>query len=317
METFMRQTILSCVGALVFSSGLFAADSQLLNLVMPDAQVMAGLNVTTAKTSTFGQFLLTQLASREGTQFDKLSALTGFDPRRDLTEVLAASVGTPGSKSGLILAKGSFNVSQLADAIRKDSPNATVSTYNGATLVTHSGKDDGAVAFLDTSIAIAGDSASVKAAIDRSNQANSLSPALSAKVQALSASQDAWTVTTQPLSSFAPKADPNVKGPGAQIGQVLKNIQAANGGVKFGSLIVVTAQATANDAANANALADVVRMLAGLATMQAQKNPQITAIVNSLQVSTDGATVNVSLSLPEADAEQLFKSAGVGAAKGH
>jgi hypothetical protein len=204
METFMRQTILSCVGALVLSSGLFAADSQLLNLAMPDAQVMAGLNVTTAKTSTFGQFLLTQLASRGGDQFEKLSALTGFDPRRDLTEVLAASVGTPGQKSGLLLAKGSFNVSQLTDAIRQNGKNVTVETYNGATLVTGGGKDNGAIAFLGVDIAIAGDPASVKAAVDRSSRTSSISPALLSKVQTLSAADVAWSVTLQPLSSFAP-----------------------------------------------------------------------------------------------------------------
>ena len=78
--------MLSTVGALLFSAGLFAADPQLMNLVMPDAQMMAGINVTTAKTSLFGQFLLTQVAATAGTHFEQLAAATGFDPRRDLTE---------------------------------------------------------------------------------------------------------------------------------------------------------------------------------------------------------------------------------------
>jgi hypothetical protein len=313
MESFMRQTILTTVGALLFSTGLFAADAQLLNLVMPDAQVMAGLNVTSAKTSAFGQYLLTRIAARSGNQFDKLSAATGFDPRRDLTEVLAASPGNAGQKTGLVLAKGTFNVSQLTDAIAKDAAakngqGPQVTNYGGATLISGNGKENGAVAFLGTSIALAGDLNSVKAAIDRSTQTNSISPALSAKVQALSAAEDAWAVSLEPISALAPKALAGAAaGPGLQLNQVLNKIQAANGGVKFGSLIVLSAQATATDPASANALADVVRMLAGLLTMNAPKNAQAPQILQSLQVSTDGAILNVSLSVSESDAEQILK----------
>jgi hypothetical protein len=308
MESFMRQTILT-VGALFFSTGLFAADSQLLNLVMPDAQVMAGLNVTTATRSTFGQFLLRQIAARSGAQFDKLSAATGFDPRRDLTEVLAASPGNAGQKTGLVLAKGNFNVSQLTDAIEKDAAakngqGPQVTSYNGATLI--SGKDNGAVAFLGTTIAIAGDLNSVKAAIDRSARTNSLSSALSDKVKALSG-QDAWAFSLEPISAFAPKAPAGATGPGLQAAQILNKIQAANGGVKFGSLIMLSAQATATDAASANALGDVVRMLAGLLTMNAPKDAPASQILQSLQVSTADAVLNVSLSVSESDAEQLLK----------
>jgi hypothetical protein len=312
MESFMRQTILTTVGALLFSTGLFAADSQLLNLVMPDAQVMAGLNVTSAKTSAFGQFLLTQMASRGAAQFDKLSAATGFDPRRDLIEILAATPGNAGQKTGLVLAKGTFNVSQLTDAIQKDAAakngqGPTVTSYNGATLISGGGKDNGGVAFLGTTIAIAGDLDSVKAAIDRSAQTNSLPPELSAKVQALSAADDAWAVSLEPISAFAPKSPAGAAAPGVQLNQILNKILAANGGVKFGSLIVLSAQATATDAASANALADVVRMLAGLLAMNAPKNAPASQILQSLQVSTDGAVLNVSLSVSESDAEQLLK----------
>ena len=307
----MRQTILSTVGALFLSSGLFAADSQLMNLVMPDAQVMAGLNVTTAKTSLFGQFLLTKLASQGGTQFEALSSATGFDPRRDLVEVLAATRGGAGQKTGLVLAKGSFNVSQLTDAFSKEGHGAQVSSYGGATLISgKDGKSEGAVAFLGTSIAIAGDLESVRGAIDRSGQNNSVSAELAAKVQTLSGAQDAWAVSLEPVSGLLPKADSGASGPAAQANQILKTILAANGGVKFGSLIVVTAQAVASDAKNAGALADVVRLLAGMAAMAGQQNAQLGQVLQSLQVATDGSAVNVSLSLPETVVEQMLNGAG-------
>ena len=42
--------------------GAFAADPSLLQLVMPDAQVVAGLQVDSAKSSLFGQYVLSHLS---------------------------------------------------------------------------------------------------------------------------------------------------------------------------------------------------------------------------------------------------------------
>ena len=53
----MRQTAFL---AAFFSSAVFlsAADPTLLNMIMPDAKVVAGVNVSKAETSPFGQFVL-------------------------------------------------------------------------------------------------------------------------------------------------------------------------------------------------------------------------------------------------------------------
>ena len=71
-----------------------AADSQLLNLVMPDAKVLAGVNVEQAKTSPMGQYILNQVQAQNNPQLRELAALTGFDPTRDVHEVLVATAGT-------------------------------------------------------------------------------------------------------------------------------------------------------------------------------------------------------------------------------
>src|SRR5215467_5914381 len=83
-----------------------AADSQLLNLVMPDANALAGVNVDQAKTSPFGQYVLSQVQS-QSQDMQKLITLTGFDPTRDVHELLAVSNGVP--NTGLVVALGNFN----------------------------------------------------------------------------------------------------------------------------------------------------------------------------------------------------------------
>src|SRR5436305_1895312 len=143
-------------GALVLSASAFAADTQLLNLVMPDAQIMAGANVTTAKISPFGQYLLTQIGTNDKGLQDFISK-TGFDPRNDVTEILAASTGNPAAPSGLILAKGNFDVSRLVAALPAEA-SQQVQQYAGATLISSSEPNTPhAVAFIGTSIAVAGD----------------------------------------------------------------------------------------------------------------------------------------------------------------
>src|SRR3982750_1819677 len=77
-----------------------AADPQLLNLMMPDAKVVAGVNVDQAKTSPFGQYVLTQIQATQSAELQKLTALTGFDPTRDVHEVLVGSNGDSKSHSG-------------------------------------------------------------------------------------------------------------------------------------------------------------------------------------------------------------------------
>ena len=69
--------------AIVFAGLLPAADPQLLNLVMPDAKMMAGVNVDQAKASPFGQYVLLQ-AQAQNQQLQQMVTLTGFDPTRDL-----------------------------------------------------------------------------------------------------------------------------------------------------------------------------------------------------------------------------------------
>src|SRR3954470_22219671 len=93
-----------------------AADPQLLKLVMPDAKVVSGINVDRVKAAPFGQFFLSQLPADAG--FDQFVALTGFDPRRDVHEILMASPGDPQRKTGLLLVRGNFDATRVLALIQ-------------------------------------------------------------------------------------------------------------------------------------------------------------------------------------------------------
>jgi hypothetical protein len=301
----MRQT--AVLLSFLWAGAAFAADPQLMNLVMPDAKVLAGANATSAVNSPFGQFILAKIGGQIPQNFVNA---TGFNPLQDVSEILMASAADPANPSGLLLARGNFPVDKITASLSAGGANWQMTTYGGATLINSTnpqGKVTFAVAFLGNSVALAGDLASVKAAIDRSSGANSIDPALAATVNQLSANEDEWLVSSTSIASLLPaNAAPGgtATGPAATLLPMLKSIQSFNAGVKLGENVAFTAEAVMSDPQNAASLQAVVKL--GIALGGAN-----IPVLQALQVSTNGTAVDLSLSVPEAQIENLVNSAPV------
>jgi hypothetical protein len=299
---------------LLFAGLLPAADQQLMSLLMPDAKVIAGINVEQAKNSPFGQFLLTQMQKGNG-GFGKLTTVTGFDPSKDLAEVLMGTLGQP-AQQGLVLARGSFDSEKIFTAAQ--AAGHTVETYKGVQILT--GKEESithAVAFLGTTIAVAGDLDSVHGAIDRRTASGvSIDPALAAMVSQLSSSLDAWSVSTAPLAAFAGQKFPDTTLNGLLNSNILKSIQQTSAGIKFGAIVQLSAQMVASSSQSATSLAEVVLFLGSMvqANAPAANAAAIMALVQSLAVQADGNTVNLALSIPEEQLEGFVRTAEQGKA---
>src|ERR1019366_6617537 len=108
-----------------------AADPQLLGLVMPDAKVLAGINVDQAKATPFGVYVLGQIAPQDqGLQ--QLATMLGFDPRRDVSELVVASTAVSGS-AGLAVARGIFDPAKIAAAALLAGAKSEI--YNGINIL--------------------------------------------------------------------------------------------------------------------------------------------------------------------------------------
>src|SRR5437764_1966864 len=198
----MKAQIFTATLFTAFTGVLSGADPILLNLVMPDAKVIAGVNVEQAKGTQFGQYVLNQIQTND-TDMQKLITLTGFDPRRDVREVLVASDGAPQTKVGLALARGNFDVAKIMAAATTQGKDVVTETYAGVTILEDNKATHG-IAFLDSTTVIGGDLASVKGAIDRRSNAQPLPAALLVKINQWSTSQDAWGISVVPPASFVP-----------------------------------------------------------------------------------------------------------------
>lgn len=286
-----------------------AADSTLLNLAMPEARVVAGINLANARNSPFGQYVLGRLSASEPQDFRNFVGATGFDPRRDLNDILFASPGGSGNAHKLVLARGAFDRGRLI-ALAKTT-GADISAYNGVEIITvgpksaaEHGRPVMVLAFPQDSVAAAGDLESVRAVIDRGQGGPGLSAELTAKVNVLSGAQDAWFVSVVPVSELAGRL-PDAAG--ALKGDALKSIQQASGGVKFDQVINVSTELVALTAQDATSLADAVRLLASLATLHQQpQNQALQAVLNTLTVKAEANSVKVGLAIPETLLESLI-----------
>ena len=304
-----------------------AADPAMLNLLMPDAKLISGVNVQQAVASPFGLYVLSQLSAQDK-EIQQMTSLIGFDPRRDVTELLVGSPGTTGAAktSALALARGNFAVSTLLAAAQMKG--AATQVYKGVTIVGDPQQTVGA-AFLDADASMTratlvalGPIAQVKAAIDRLSAPSILDIKLLTQVQNLSAAQDAWAVSITPLAGLTlPAGTTQAAGagtlqiPGMPPIAALQNIQQFSGGVKFGSSVVVTVAAVLDTAQNAAGMAGVLQFAANLAQAQSAQNPQAAALLKATAISAQGNTVKLAMTLPMEQLQQMMKPATAGATR--
>lgn len=307
--------------ALITSSTAFAAvDAGLLALVPPDAQVASGVHVDTSRVSPFGQFVLAHMQANSA-QLQTIIDQTGFDPRNDVIEVLCASNGNHPQPSFLVLARGTFDPVKIeAAAVAKG---ATTQNYMGFDMILNKDQNHpGGVAFLDNTLAVAADLATLQYAIahrtDASGGAPKVGAALLTNINTASTGNDAWFVSMVPGTNFFPNAALNLsQGATGQAGQnmqgaTLQSIQQAIGGVHFGDQISVSLQATTLTEKDATSLGDVVRFFASMVQMQRQSNPQaaiLATALDSMNLQTSGNTMTLAVSIPEKDFETLAQNA--------
>jgi len=305
---FMKIRFLIVPLACILAGVASAADAQLLKLVMPDAKVVSGIDFDRVKSTPFGQFVLSQLPSGDS-GFREFVAVTGFDPRQDIYEVVMASPADVQKKSGLLLVRGRFDGQRILALFKAEGK--TVEMYRGVSILSGGQGAHGvanALAFLDGSTVAAGDVASVRTAIDRRSSSVGMDPALADKINRISANQDAWVFSIAPISAFAPVMHgKNAKG--ALQGDLIQAIEQSSGGIKFGNTIEISGELTARTDKDASSLADVVKFFANMAAMQGSGGNagQFAALLQSLTVNAEARAVKLFVSIPENDLEALIK----------
>ena len=140
----------------------------------------------------------------------------------------------------ILLARGTFDVPKILEAAR---PTAGPSKPTKAFPSCQDSRSRDRLAFPDSTLAIFGDAADVRAAIDRMTAPTAISSALAVQVNQLSTSEDAWFVSMAPLSQLqpaAPSAADRLRIPWrcmqSAAGQRRREIRSQRGGESAGGL---------------------------------------------------------------------------------
>jgi len=289
----MRGALLS----LACGSLLFGAQASLLDLAMPDARVLMGIRMERLRESTLVRALWTQGPAREP-EMSELTRLTGFDPLRDLHEVVIASAG--GSKATVLLvARGAFAATDLAAVARERAKRRE--TYQGVEIF-FSG-DSGepmALAFLSDSVLVAGDPVNVRGAIARRGRVGLPPGELRRKAEELSQRFDAWGYSIAPVAELAART-PREQTAGIFEGDVIKAIEQAGGGMRLDQGVELELTTVSRSEQDAAGLANAVRFFTGL--LQA-RDPVAGSYIRDLRV--EGRALLLSLAIPESELTRLL-----------
>jgi hypothetical protein len=276
-----------------------AVDPALLSLLMPDAKIVAGVQVQQAETSALGQYLMSQMQS--AAHLEALAQTTGFDPRRDVTEIVAASSGA--NRTGVLVARGFFQPQRIAAMAA--AAGGTVFNYKGLDLIGANGGNG--LVFLDGSTVAVGDVANLKGVIDRRGNGGQIADTLKQKAIDTSAVNDAWVVSVTPLGDLLSAAGAG----NVQQLNMLQTVRQVAAGVKFGaSTVKLTGEAVTKSNEDAQALADVMRFLASM--VQARANgpdaARAAALVDAAKFSAEGSVMRLTLELPESQVEEMLQA---------
>jgi hypothetical protein len=305
-----------CTGLVAYYGGGFQAlvastGPTELAYVPADAAVVAYADVRSIMDSELRQRFKQAVPMQEAGQKDFLEH-TGIDIERDIDYVVAAAGAPTGGEikpNGVVVARGRFDIVRLESMARDHG--AQVQEYKGKRLLVlqHSTDQEppppggttsvlvprqtGVLAFLEPGLVAIGDLETVQRAIDAQLSAHSVTAndELMSLVADIERSNNAWAVGRFDLLSSQARLP-------EQIARQLPPVKwfAAAGLINGG--VSAQIRAEANDEQAAENLRGVLNGVISLARLQGQNDPKLTSLIQSLQMSGTGKTVQLSFSVP-------------------
>jgi hypothetical protein len=287
-------------------------------LVLPaDTRFVMGIDVHRFVASPFYKKFAAQGGRPQA--FTELEEKTGFNPERDVDQVLIAGRPDQGHEGGLVIVRGSFDRYKLSQAIESEGKRVTTKKHEGNPLYLFNEGQKGAsaLAFLghDDDLLVMGSQKSVEAAVTAHFQGTAplrQNTALTALLERVKPGSTFWMVGDQSLLSQMPSTVPAPGGGGGAQLQLpaLKALMITG---ELEPVVTLDVTGDAADAAAASQLADIVRGFVALASLQAAQKPELKGLQNAVNVTTEQSSVRLSARVPYEllEAMQPKKAAGV------
>ncbi|MEX2264320.1 MAG: hypothetical protein WD696_20365 [Bryobacteraceae bacterium] len=259
-------------------------DSRFTEMIPENTIVLAGVRMEELRAAPVYRKLM---AGRQFPNVDEFAARTGFDPRKDVKEMLIAATG----EAVVALARGNFKSTRI-DGMEQ-------SSYKGQTLYRREGA---ALAILSPDTAVAGTEAGVKLALDRQNGGGRLLR----MAQALPAASEGWIAGAgfAELAAQALTSEGNI----ANLRKVLASLESATFAADLHTGIDARAACECRTDSGCEAIVNTLRGVIALGRLSAPEGDrEMLRIYDSVTVERTGRNVNLSLALPADLVDRVLK----------
>ncbi len=277
-------------------------DNVLARMVPDSSVTLIGMRMEQLKATPLFQKLVAQ---DKLPQLDQFARESGFDPRRDVRDLLIASNG----KQQVLLARGTFHVNLPASAKKFN--------YHGYVIVTHAGDarlEAGGFCILDSTLAAAGPLPVLEAALDqyKSGSRNNAA-ALLGRARSIAENYQFWLVTAGSGSIISE----NMPGPagGADFGRVFRSLQNASLEADLRSGLKAPGEGYCTSAQDAKMLADAARGMVGMGRLNTPENqPDLLRLWDGIKVEQVDKKVTLTTDIGQDLIDQLLNMMQTGAA---
>jgi hypothetical protein len=255
-------------------AGLAPAATLPAPAILPNAKLVVGLRVN-GVLNGISDLLPPDWRTHAAASLSAMP-LAGFDPFRDLDEVVISSTGEGANPPTLIWLRGHFPVSELAE-------HATL-TSRGVPLlrVGANGPNAGAIAFPDVTTALAGDEDQVRAALDRMSNPGPLPEDLIERAAELRAKYDVWGFGTRIEKASLPDS----------AAEAIKPLDA----VQFGASL--TDGLDASIRLDVHSTADMAKLAMAIQLIETMLKTQPATKSAKLDLKTEGTTIRIGITIP-------------------
>jgi hypothetical protein len=274
-------------------------DNVLAQMVPADSVTLIGMRMQQLEATPFFQKLLAQ---QRIPQMDQFARDSGFDPRRDVRDLLLASNG----RQTVLLARGSFNV-KTPDKARKIN-------YHGYTIMANGGLGLAQSGFciLDSTLAAAGPLPVLEAALDQYKSGNhNNAAALLARARSVAENYQFWVVA-EGTSSLITQNMPGASN-GPDFGRIFRSLQNALFEADLSNGLKGMAEGYCTTEQDAKNLSDAARGMVGMARLNTPEGqPDLLRVWDGFKVTQSDRKVTLTVDVAQDLVDQLLKLAQTG-----
>jgi hypothetical protein len=266
-------------------------DNVLEQMVPPGATSLVGARMDKIKETGFYRKLL---AAQTLPQVDQFARDTGFDPRRDVRELLFVTT----TRGSVMLARGTFHLN-LANL--KGVPKMRHGEYDIW------GRESGGFCILDSTLAAAGDISAIEEALDewKSGSHTGAQPLL-ARAVAVNPQSQFWGVSTG-LAGFLAEHPPTVT-PGLDLSKIFRGLEDTLFQVDLSAGLRAEVHGTTATDKDAMSLRDAVRGMVGLGRLQVPENqPDLLRVWDGITVDQQGRSITLHADIPQELLDKLIQ----------